>query len=80
FPFWRGRSLDEIAETQLRHAGLWEWCNEYGVCDVTIKTQNGGGDTCPGYDTLLLTEGMGGLRDRAIHAIEQLSLTCAEDM
>lgn len=23
---------------------------------------------------------MGGLRDRAIHAIEQLSLTCAEDM
>ncbi len=80
FPYWRGRSLDEIAETRLKHAGLWEWCHDHEICDVTIKTQNGGGDACPGYDTFLLTEGMGGLRNKAIHALEGLNMTCAEDI
>ena len=80
FPFWRGRSLDEMAETRLRAAGLWEWCHEEGVCDVTIKTQNGGGDSCPGYDEILLREGMGGIRQRALDAMEKLELTREEDI
>ena len=80
FPFWRGRSLDEMAETRLRAAGLWEWCHDEGVCDVTIKTQNGGGDSCPGYDQFLLREGMGGIRQRALDAMERLELTREEDI
>ena len=65
FPFWEGRSLDEMAQTQLATLGLWEWCHHDGICDVTIKTQNGGGDSCPGYDNILLTKGIKGIRDEA---------------
>lgn len=65
FPYWQGRSLDEMAETQLNTFGLWEWCHEDGICDVTIKTQNGGGDSCPGYDNILLTKGIKGIREDA---------------
>ncbi|MCL2897914.1 choline trimethylamine-lyase [Brenneria tiliae] len=72
FPFWQGRSLDEMAETQLRQAGLWAWSNDEGICDLTIKTQNGGGDTCPGYDNILLTRGMGGIRAQAVEALDGL--------
>ncbi len=65
FPFWEGRSLDEMAQTQLATLGLWEWCHDDGICDVTIKTQNGGGDSCPGYDNILLIKGIKGIRDEA---------------
>lgn len=65
FPYWQGRSLDEMAETQLKTVGLWEWCHDDAICDVTIKTQNGGGDACPGYDNILLTKGIKGIRDEA---------------
>ena len=80
FPFWKGRSLDEMAETQLKHEGLWSWVHEEGVCDVSIKTQNGGGDTCPGYDIILLKHGVKGVRQQAIDALEQLSDTDASDL
>ncbi len=73
FPFWQGRSLDEMAETRLRQAGLWTWSQEEGICDLSIKTQNGGGDSCPGYDNILLTRGMGGVRAQAARALEALS-------
>lgn len=79
FPFWQGRSLDEMAETQLRHAGLWEWSTTEGICDLSIKTQNGGGDTCPGYDIILLKKGMGGVRQEASDALCRLSSTCPDD-
>ena len=72
FPFWRGRSLDEMAETRLRQAGLWDWSQVEGICDLSIKTQNGGGDSCPGYDTILLTQGMGGIRDQASQRLRSL--------
>lgn len=65
FPYWQGRSLEEMAETQLKTVGLWEWCHDDAICDVTIKTQNGGGDACPGYDNILLTKGIKGIRDEA---------------
>lgn len=71
FPFWQGRSVDEIAETQLREAGLWDWSI---VCDLSIKTQNGGGDTCPGYDNLLLVKGFGGIKAEAQAHLSQLSM------
>lgn len=79
FPFWQGRSLDEVAETQLRHAGLWEWSTDDGICDLSIKTQNGGGDTCPGYDIILLKKGLGGVADEARAALGGLSPTCPDD-
>ncbi|MDE1185465.1 MAG: choline trimethylamine-lyase [Pantoea sp.] len=79
FPFWKGRSLDEMAETQLKHEGLWSWVNDEGICDVSIKTQNGGGDTCPGYDIILLKYGIKGVRQQAVDALSKLADTDAAD-
>lgn len=79
FPFWQGRSLDEMAETQLRHAGLWEWSTDEAICDLSIKTQNGGGDSCPGYDIILLQKGFAGIRAEARQALDDLSAAHPEE-
>jgi len=73
FPYWEGRSVDEISETQLREAGLWTWANEAGICDLSIKTCSGGGDTCPGYDNILLPKGFEGVRAEAEARLAALS-------
>lgn len=78
FPFWKGQSLDEMAETQLREAGLWSWSHEAGICDLSIKTQNGGGDSCPGYGNLLLRRGMAAICNDAYEQLARLDSTCPE--
>ncbi|MCD6527730.1 MAG: choline trimethylamine-lyase [Desulfuromonas sp.] len=80
FPFWEGRSVDEISETQLREADLWSWSSEAYVCDVSIKTCSGGGDTCPGYDVILMTKGYGGIKAEAQDHLENLSMDIPEDI
>ncbi len=80
FPFWEGRSVDEISETQLREANLWEWTSEAYVCDVSIKTCSGGGDTNPGYDNILLPKGFNGIKAEAEAALENLSMDVPEDV
>ncbi|MHC1713266.1 MAG: choline trimethylamine-lyase [Solidesulfovibrio sp.] len=80
FPFWEGRSVDEISETQLRQAGLWEFTTESCICDVSIKTQNGGGDTCPGYDNILLVKGIAGIMAEARAHLDALSMANKNDI
>ncbi len=80
FPFWEGRSVDEAAETQLRQAGLWELTSESCICDVSIKTQNGGGDTCPGYDNILLVKGFAGIMAEAEARLAGLSMANKDDI
>ena len=80
FPFWQGRSVDEIAETQLRQASLWAFTSESFICDVSVKTQNGGGDTCPGYDNILLVKGFAGIMAEAGASLETLSMGNKDDI
>lgn len=80
FPYWEGRSVDEISETQFRQAGLWSWSSESYVCDVSIKSQSGGGDTCPGYDIILLTKGFAGIKAEAEAHLRELCPSCREDI
>jgi len=75
FPFWQGRSVDEISQTQLEEAGLWRWASESYICDVSIKTQNGGGDTCPGYDNILLVKGFAGVKAEAEKHLQALDFS-----
>lgn len=44
---------------------MWSWSNENFVCDLSIKSQSGGGYTCPGYDIILLSKGFGGVMAEA---------------
>lgn len=80
FPYWEGRSVDEISETRFREAGLWSWSSESFVCDVSIKSQSGGGDTCPGYDIILLSKGFGGVMAEARERLAACSPGIPEDI
>ena len=79
FPYWEGRSLDEICEGQYREAGVWE-LTETGVSDLTYHQINGGGDTTPGYDIILLKKGMLGIKAEAEEHLKNLSLEEPDDI
>ena len=79
-PFWEGRSLDEICEAQYREAGVWAFSGETFVSDLSYHQINGGGDTCPGYDVLLFTKGMNGIKADAEAHLANLSMENPEDI
>lgn len=79
-PFWEGRSLDEICEAQYREAGIWAFSGETFVSDLSYHQINGGGDTCPGYDVLLFTKGMSGIKADAEAHLAQLSMENPDDI
>ncbi|AVJ16063.1 choline trimethylamine-lyase [Serratia sp. MYb239] len=79
-PFWEGRSLDEICEAQYREAGVWSFSGETFVSDLSYHQINGGGDTCPGYDILLFTKGMNGIKADAQQRLNALSMENPEDI
>lgn len=79
-PFWEGRSLDEICEAQYREAGVWSFSGETFVSDLSYHQVNGGGDTCPGYDVLLFTKGMNGIKADAEAHLAELSMENPEDI
>lgn len=58
FPFWEGKSVDEACEEQFREAGVWEMSGESFVSDCSYHATNGGGDSNPGYDVILMKKGM----------------------
>ncbi|BDH47240.1 choline trimethylamine-lyase [Salmonella enterica subsp. enterica serovar Choleraesuis] len=79
-PFWEGRSLDEICEAQYREAGVWAFSGETFVSDLSYHQINGGGDTCPGYDVLLFTKGMNGIKAEAEAHLAALSMENPDDI
>ena len=79
-PFWENRSLDEICEAQYREAGVWEFSGETFVSDLSYHQINGGGDTCPGYDVLLFTKGMNGIKADAQAKLAELNMENPEDI
>lgn len=79
-PFWEGRSLDEICEAQYREAGVWAFSGETFVSDLSYHQINGGGDTCPGYDVLLFTKGMDGIKADAQAHLAALSMENPDDI
>lgn len=79
-PFWEGRSLDEICEAQYRDAGVWSFSGETFVSDLSYHQINGGGDTCPGYDVILFTKGMNGIKTDAEAHLAQLSMENPDDI
>ncbi len=78
-PFWEGRSWMKF-EAQYREAGVWEFSGETFVSDLSYHQINGGGDTCPGYDVLLFTKGMNGIKADAQAKLAELSMENPEDI
>ncbi len=72
FPFWKGQSVDEYCEQQYREAGLWELSAEAFVTDCSYHAINGGGDSNPGYDVILMKKGMLDIQREAREHLENL--------
>jgi len=80
FPFWEGKSLDEYCEGQYREAGLWELSGESYVSDCSYHAVNGGGDSNPGYDVILMNKGMLDIKAEAEAHLEELDYDNPEDI
>ena len=79
FPFWEGKSVDEYCEDQCREAGVWE-ISSSGVSDCTYHFLNGGGDSNPGYDVVLMKKGMLDIQQEAKEYLEKLDYDNPEDI
>ena len=80
FPFWEGKSVDEYCETQYREAGVWELSGESFVSDCSYHAVNGGGDSNPGYDVILMKKGMIDIQNEAKEHLTKLDYENPEDM
>lgn len=80
FPFWKGQSVDEYCEDQYREAGVWELSGESFVSDCSYHQLNGGGDSNPGYDVILMKKGMLDIQNEAKAHLEELQYENPEDI
>nr|WP_041719356.1 choline trimethylamine-lyase [Alkaliphilus oremlandii] len=80
FPFWKGKSVDEYCEDQYRDAGVWEISGESFVSDCSYHALNGGGDSNPGYDVILMKKGMIDIQKEAQEHLEKLSYDNPDDI
>lgn len=80
FPFWKGKSVDEYCEDQYREAGIWELSGESFVTDCSYHAINGGGDSNPGYDVILMKKGMLDIQREAKEHLEKLDYENPDDI
>lgn len=80
FPFWQGKSVDEHCEDQYREAGIWELSGESFVSDCSYHALNGGGDSNPGYDVILMKKGMLDIQQEARDHLNKLDYENPEDI
>ena len=80
FPFWAGKSVDEYCEDQYREAGVWTLSGESFVSDCSYHAINGGGDSNPGYDVILMQKGMLDIQQEAKDHLEKLDYENPEDI
>ena len=80
FPYWEGKSVDEYCEAQYREAGLWELSGESYVSDCSYHALNGGGDSNPGYDVILMKKGMLDIQHEAQEHLTHLDYANPEDI
>jgi len=80
FPFWENKSVDEYCEGQYREAGLWEMSGESYVSDCSYHAVNGGGDSNPGYDVVLMKKGMLDIQAEARAHLKELDYANPDDI
>lgn len=80
FPYWEGKSVDEYCEDQYRECGGWELSGESFVSDCSYHATNGGGDSNPGYDVILMKKGMLDIQQEAREHLEKLDYANPDDI
>lgn len=80
FPYWAGKSVDEFCEDQYREAGVWTMSGESFVSDCSYHATNGGGDSNPGYDVILMKKGMLDIQQEAKDNLAKLDYMNPDDI
>lgn len=80
FPYWQGKSVDEHCEALYREAGVWELSAESFVSDCSYHALNGGGDSNPGYDVILMKRGMLDIQQEARERLAALDYVNPDDL
>lgn len=73
FPFWKGKSLAEACEREMRREGYWDYGMEAAITDLSYHVTSGGGDSSPGYDVILFKKGINGIQREAEEHLAELS-------
>ncbi|MDD6311038.1 MAG: choline trimethylamine-lyase [Firmicutes bacterium] len=79
-PFWRGKSVNEYSYQQYKEAGIWAITQESYVTDCSYHAENGGGDSNPGYDVILMKKGMLDIQQEARDNLAKLDYENPEDL
>ena len=79
-PFWKGKSVAEHCYDQYRECGGWELSGESYVSDCSYHAENGGGDSNPGYDVILMKKGMMDIQNEAREHLAELDYANPEDI
>ncbi|MDO4393532.1 MAG: choline trimethylamine-lyase [Bacillota bacterium] len=79
-PFWRGKSVSECCYEQYKEAGIWPLTQESYVTDCSYHAENGGGDSNPGYDVILMKKGMMDIQQEAKDHLAKLDYENPEDL
>lgn len=80
FPFWEGKSVDEECEAGYRECGGWDLSGESFVSDCSYHALNGGGDSNPGYDVILMNKGMLDVQNEANEHLSELDYANPADI
>lgn len=79
-PFWRGKSVSELCYEQYKEAGIWPLTQESYVTDCSYHAENGGGDSNPGYDVILMKKGMLDIQNEAKAHLAELDYENPDDL
>ncbi|MBI4509267.1 MAG: formate C-acetyltransferase/glycerol dehydratase family glycyl radical enzyme [Deltaproteobacteria bacterium] len=80
FPFWKGRSVEEVVNSELDALGLSPLTVKSGIIDCEVKTTSGGGDLSPGYANILFAWGLRGVAADAAKRRASCDLRNPEDI
>lgn len=79
FPFWEGRSVEEIFYAKVENIGILPLVYESGVLDAEVKSSSGAGEFSPGFRDIVFKKGFKGIKRDARKTLEKLSFLNPDD-
>jgi choline trimethylamine-lyase len=79
FPYWEGKSVEEIFFAQVENIGILPLLYESGVLDAEVKASSGAGEFSPGFRDVVFKKGFNGIKKDAQKTLDGFSYLNQED-
>jgi formate C-acetyltransferase len=79
FPYWKGRSVEEVFFAKVENIGILPLLYESGVLDAEVKASSGAGEFSPGFRDIVFKKGFEGIKRDSQNNMEKLSFLNQED-